>query len=132
MSIRTYDAEDCTIVVDGRATVGVSEGSFVTCEKSEDNYEPYVGAKGEVVRAKKHHPIGTISVTLEATSPSNGWYLQKANSDRMFAIRMVYSGEGTVTVGGSKAWVQKPGNVERGGETPETEWVFVVADYEVK
>lgn len=128
--VRTYDPRDVAVIVDGRIITGVADGTFVSAEKEEDQWEPYVGAQGEVARARNAHPIGTISVTVEHTSPSNAHLAQLAGSSRLFPARVVDRQNNNVSIGGSACWVQKPGSMEFGGEVSEIEWVIVVADYE--
>ncbi len=128
--MRTFDPKDVNVIVDGMFLTGFAEGTFVNCEKEEDGWEPYVGAQGDVVRAKNAHPIGTITATLEHTSPSNGFLSGLARSDRTFAAFMVDQGNRRVTIGGSKCWIQKDADEERGDNPSEVEWVIVVADYE--
>lgn len=128
--MRTYDPRDVSVIVAGRVLTGVADGTFVSAEKEEDTWEPYVGAQGEVARARNAHPIGTISVTLEHTSPSNAHLSQLAHSNRAFGARVVDRQNNNVSIGGGACWVQKPASMEFGGEVSEIEWTIVVADYE--
>lgn len=128
--MRTYDPKDVNVIVDGKFLTGFADGTFVNCEKEEDSYNTYVGAQGEVVRSKNAHPVGTITVTLEHTSPSNDVLNRLANSGRVFPARMVDRGSRQVTIGGSECWIQKPADEDRGDETTEVEWTIIVADYE--
>lgn len=127
---RQYDPRDVNVIVDGEFLTGFAEGTFVSCEKEEDGYETYVGAQGEVTRSRNAHPIGTITVTLEHTSPSNNTLNRRANSGAIFPASMVDRNSRRATIGGSECWIQKPADEERGDEVSEVEWVIVVADYE--
>ncbi len=127
---RQYDPRDVNVIVDSEFLTGFADGTFVSCEKEEDAYETYVGAQGEVVRSRNAHPIGTITVTLEHTSPSNNTLNRLANSRNVFPAYMVDRNTRQTTIGGSECWIQKPADEERGDEVSEVEWVIVVADYE--
>ncbi len=128
--MREYNVADVAVIVNGSFLTGFAEGTFVSCEKEEDNYETYVGADGGVVRSRNAHPIGTITVTLEHTSPSNNLLNSLANSGAIFPARVIDQGSRAVTMGGSECWIQKLADEERGSETTEVEWVIVVSDYE--
>lgn len=127
---RTYDPREVTVTVDGRVLTGVADGTFVSTEKEEDLWEHYVGAQGEVARSRNAHPIGTITVTLETTSPSNAHLNALARSQDTFAAKVVDRQNNNITIGGSDCWIQKPADLEFGGEVTEVEWTIVVADYE--
>ncbi len=130
--VRQYDPRDVSISVDGMIITGLAEGSFVTAEKNEDGYIPYVGSQGEVVRAHNADPTGKITFTIDNTSPSNAHMNQLANSRRLFPCKVVdMNPDSERSAGGSECWVEKPAQFERGAETIEVEWVIYVADYQV-
>lgn len=130
MSIREFDRRDVSLVVDGQVVTGYAEGTFITCAKEEDTYTSYVGAQGEVTRARNAHPLGTITITLQATSPSNTLLSRLARQRETFPVRVVDRNSPGATIGGSEAWVQKPANLEFAAEVSGREWTIVVADYE--
>ncbi len=130
--IRTYNAQDVSINVDGMLITGVADGTFVACEKAEDKYEPYVGSQGEVCRTHNAHPMGSITFTLEHTSPSNEHMRKLSNSHKIFPCKVVdMNAYGETSAGGSECWVRKPAQFERAGEVTDVEWVVDVADYTV-
>ena len=130
--MRTYDPRDVQVIVDGNFLTGFAEGTFVQTEKQEDNYIPHVGGQGEVDRARNVHPLGTITVTLKNTSPSNGLLSNLAKSKETFAARMVDRNAPETIVGGSECWIVKQPDMERGNEITGQEWQIMVADYEVE
>lgn len=130
--VRNYDPKDVSISVDGMIITGVADGSFVTCEKVEDTYVPYVGSQGEVVRAHNAHPMGTIKFTLDHTSPSNSYLSDLANSSRVFPSKVVdMNPDSNRSAGGSECWIAKNADFERTGEVSTVEWTVAVADYEI-
>lgn len=130
--VRQFDPKDVSIHMGGMIITGVAEGTFVTCEKNEDNYQAYVGSQGEVARTHNADPTGTITFTLEHTSPSNSHMLSLANSKDMFAGKVTdMNADGGESVGGSDCWCVKPANLERAGEVTDREWTVYVADYEI-
>ncbi len=129
MSVENYDPRLVTVIIDGIFITGFAEGSFVECEKDEENYSTYVGAQGEVSRARNANPIGTITLTTKSTSPSNGYLSGKARSKDMFPVQVI-DGNGNFKAGGNECWIEKPASWEGSDEISEREWVIKVADYD--
>jgi len=129
--MRTYDPRDVNVIVDGVFLTGFTDGTFVSCEKVEDNWTPHVGAQGEVDRARNAHPLGTITVTLKQTSPSNAHLSRLAKSKNTFPVRVVDRNSPETIIGGSECWIVKQPNVERSNEITGQEWQIQVADYDV-
>ncbi len=130
--VRQYDPKDVSIDCGGMILVGVADGTFVTCEKEENTYEPYVGSQGEVARGHNANPLGKITFTLEHTSPSMGHMIALANSKDLFPCKVVdMNPDSSFSAGGSECWIEKVGNLDRAGEVGDVEWNVVVADYEI-
>lgn len=128
--METYNPKDVSVVVNGTVLTGFAEDSFVTAEKAEDNYTKYVGALGEVARSKNADPTGSITVTLNHTSPSNAVLNALAKSKDTFSAFVIDRNSKQVNAGGGTCWIQKPASIERGAEISEREWTIVVADYD--
>jgi len=130
--VRQYDPQDVSVSVDGMIITGLADGTFVTCEKNEDTYEPYVGSQGEVVRAHNANRTGKITFTTDHTSPSNSYLTQLANATRLFPCKVVdMNSDSNQSAGGAECWIVKHPNFDRSGETTEMEWEVFVADYEI-
>jgi len=127
--MENYDPRDVNVIVDGKYLTGFAEGTFVSAEKDEENYTVYVGAKGEVSRARNANPLGTITVTLKNTSPSNAIMNALAKSKDLFGVQVIDANSNTKKAGGSEAWLEKPSNISWGDEIETLEWVIKVADY---
>jgi|SRR5690554_38484 len=130
MAVRTYDPQDVNVIVNGVVLTGLAEGTFVSIEREEESYTSYVGAKGEVARAVNANKMGTITVTLEQTSPSNAYLRRLANSNATFPVSVVDQNSGE-TSGGNDAWIQQPASKEFGDEISTREWTFVVPELEI-
>lgn len=128
--MRTYDTEDVNVIVNGTILTGFADGTFVSVEQDEERYTPYVGAKGEVSRAKNANKMGKITITLAQDSPSNSYMSRLSNSKETFPVSVVDQNFGS-TSGGNDCWVEKPSNIEYGKEISEREWVIVVPVLEI-
>lgn len=71
LGVRTYDASQVVIVVNGNAIGGYADGTFIELERELESYTKVVGADGTTSRAKTNNLSGSITITLAQTSPSN-------------------------------------------------------------
>lgn len=104
-----YDASKITTLINNKTVTGYKKGSFVTANKDEENVTAESNAHGEVIFSRNNSGLGTITITLNQTSPFvkilNGY----ANTNTPFPI-----------------WVDDPTNKERRGGTEA--FVTKVAD----
>lgn len=128
--MRTYDPEEVNVIVNGTILTGFADGTFVNVEQDEERYTPYVGAKGEVSRAKNANKMGKITITLSQDSPSNSYMSRLANSSETYPVAVVDQNYGS-TSGGNDSWVEKRSSLEFGKEITEREWVIVVPVLEI-
>ncbi|BFH10697.1 DUF3277 family protein [Paenibacillus melissococcoides] len=127
-----YDAMDVTVTVDGTFITGFSEGSMVEGEKDEDNFAASVGAQGDVVVSEVNNPLGTITITLQQTSPSVSFLNQLANAKKMVPVWVIYNGTPKEKFGGSRARVKKPATSSFSNEAEDREFEIQVFDYTVE
>lgn len=130
--VRTYDASNVTVMVDGQFITGFAEGSFVECEKAEDNFDTKISAQGDVAVAIRNNTLGKVKITLAQTSPSVSFLDNLANTKKMFSISVISNNEVKENVYGTKAMVKKPANKTFSDEVEEREYEIQVFDYTVK
>ena len=129
MAMTTYNAKDCTITVGGVFLTGLSE-TMVTGSKDEEFFDTAVGAKGDIVVNQKNNPIGTVTVTLQATSPSRSFLSGIAYEGKVVPVWVTNKSTGE-RFGGSQAMLKKTPDVEYGAEAGDREYEFAVFDYTV-
>lgn len=110
--VLNYDPADCVITIGGVYITGLAE-DMVSCEKDEDNFTPKVGAQGDVVVNRSHNKLGTITVTVQGTSPQKSYLLGLARSGERFPIWVINKSIGE-KVGGNQAMMKKPPTLEQG------------------
>lgn len=125
----SYNAQDCTIVFGNTYLTGLGE-TMVTGEKDEENFSTSVGAQGDVLVNEVNNPLGTITVTLQATSPQRAYLDHCANSGTVQPLWVTNKALGE-RMGGTKARVKKPASKEFGAEASDSEYEFQVFDYTV-
>lgn len=130
MAVKQYDSKDCVITVDGVYITGLGE-DMVSCGKDEDNFSTNVGAQGDVVVNRSHNRLGTITITVQGTSPQKSYLLGLANSGRMFDVWVINKSI-KEKCGGSRAMMKKPPDLEQGAELADREFEIQVFDYTVE
>ena len=128
--MRSYDPQDVNVIVDGTIITGFAEGTMVTAEKDEDDFSVTYGAQGDYSVAESHNTLGTITLTLQHTSPSLPFLRSLRNRRAVFPIYVTDANDDSeVKVGGSEARILTARGIERGNEISETEVEIKVFDY---
>lgn len=129
-NLTTYNAKDCVITVGGIYITGLGE-DMVSGEKDEDNVSAVVGAQGDVVVNEINNDLGTITVTVQGTSPQKSYLMGLANSKTITDIWVINKSIGE-KMGGTKAIIKKTPTLEQGAELADREFEFQVFDFIVE
>lgn len=129
--VTTYDAKDVSVIVNGVYLTGFADGTFVSYEKTEDRWAISTGSMGDTARAKVNNPLGTITVTLQQTSPQVSMLNNLAKSGKLVEARVIHKGSNTEKVGGTQCFVMKEASGEYGSEISSREFTIEVLDFEV-
>ncbi|MEK4196662.1 phage protein [Paenibacillus sp. FSL L8-0323] len=124
---KTYDPKDVTAIVGGVFLTGFAE-DLVTVAKDEENFSTKVGAQGDVVRTKVNNPLGTITITLQCTSPQVPYLDGLGNSGKLVPLSVVYSGTPKETNIATQAYLKKPSDREYGAEAGDRSYEFQCLD----
>lgn len=129
--VTSYDAKDVSVIVNGIYLTGFADGTFVSYSKDEEQFSTTVGALGDVARAKVNNPLGTITVTLQQTSPQVSMMNNLAMSGKLVEARVIHKGSNTQKVGGTQCFVKKPADGEFSNEVSNREFEIAVLDYSI-
>ncbi|HDR4393017.1 DUF3277 domain-containing protein [Bacillus cereus] len=129
MAVDSYDPKKVSVIVDGEFMVGFMDGTFVNCEKNEDNVIPHVGAHGDVTFAESADDTGTITITLKHTSASLPKLRKLSKEKRNFPIQVIDANDSKFKAGGNECRVLKTPSTEFGAEVSGVEVQVYVADY---
>ncbi len=125
--IRTYDAKDVVMTFGSVYITGFSE-DMITCAKDEEMFSTSVGAQGDVVVNTTNNPLGTISLTLQATSPQIE-YLRECARNGTYAPCYVTNKNLGERMGGSQARIKNYPENEYGAEVGDRTFDIQVFDY---
>ena len=129
-NVTQYNAKDCVVTVDSVYITGLGE-TMVTGEKDEEFFSTSVGAQGDVVINESVNPLGTMTLTVQATSPQKPYLINLAKQGIIFPIWATNKSIGE-RMGGTKARIKNYPSMEQGTEAGEREFEVAVFDYVVE
>ena len=129
VNVTRYDANDCTIVVDSVYITGLGE-DMIKGSKDEDFFSPSVGAQGDVIKNIINNSLGSVTITVQATSPQKPYLMSLAKLQDTFPLWCINKALGE-RFGGTMANLITFAEVDRGKEAKDMEFVFKVFDYDV-
>ncbi len=129
---KNYDPGRVVASFKGIQILGFMDGTFISGERAEDAFEMAVGAQGDVTRVRNRNRTGTVTMTLQAASPSNDLLSAQAILDELSGIGygplLVKDLNGLTVIEAPIAWIKKSPTVEFGDEASGREWIFDCAD----
>lgn len=128
--VTKYNPKDTVITVGGVYITGLGE-DMVSGEKDEDNVSTSVGAQGDVVVNEINNDLGTVTITVQGTSPQLPYLKKLAKTKEIVDVWVNNKALGE-KMGGSKAIVKKTPSLEYGAELADREIEFAVMDYTVE
>lgn len=129
--METYNPKKIQLIVNGRYITGFADGTFITAERNEDSKVPNVGAHGDVVLTESADATGTVTVTLNQTSPSVRELRDLAKNGTIFPVQLVDANTQTVRAGGTQAAILRSPGLEYGDEVGSVEIPIFVADFDI-
>ena len=128
--ITQYNAKDCVVTVNNVYITGMGE-DMVTGEKDEDNVNVVVGAQGDVVVNEVNNDLGTITLTVQGTSPQLPMLKKLAKTKAIVPVWVNNKSIGE-KFGGSKCIIKKTPSLEYGAELADREIEIQALDYTVE
>lgn len=122
-----YNAKDCVITWGNTYLTGLAE-DMVTGSKDEEFFSTSVGAQGDVVVNETNNPLGTVTVTLQGTSPQRKQLIADAKAG-VIAPLWVNNKNLDRKFGGTQARIKNFPEDAEGAELEDLEFEFQVFDY---
>jgi hypothetical protein len=124
-----YSPKDVHITTNGLIITGIAEGTFVEASRNTEKREFQVGAKGEAIVNESADDTGTIKLTLQQTSPSNGILRDLFKQNIPFPASVVDYNPNTANVFGSECYIKNTPGKKNGDKADKNEWEILVVDY---
>jgi hypothetical protein len=126
--MQTYDPRDVILNVNGTIITGFAENSFISAEKNEDSFTPYVGAQGDVAVAEKADPTGKITLKVQLTSPSFLYLDNLALTKDFYPVTLIDRNTAKI-YGGKECRIMKPAKADFSNEITERQFEVFVTDF---
>ena len=128
MSFASYDASQVIVTFAGSIISGYADGTFVTVEFDEQQYNKVTGADGLTQRSKTNNYAGSVSITLLNGSASNdvlsvAWNSDRVNNSGKGAL-LVKDLSGRTLWQAKNAWVRQMPSQGFGKDAENREWVM--------
>lgn len=131
MSVRTYQPALVSVVYATKLISGFADDSAVSIEFMTDDWADSSGVDGQVTRNMTNDDRGTITLTLNQSSPSNDDLTAMALADRLTgnnaAPILVRDASGRTICSGDSAWITKIPAAEFGKNIANRTWTIRVA-----
>ena len=124
-----YNSKDWAVNVKSHRVTGFGE-EMINASKDEEMFTTSVGAQGDVVVNEHNNDLGTISFTLQATSPSASFLTKIAKSGE---IVPVWCNNKNIkqSFGGNHARIKNYAEIVAAQEMDDLTFEFQVFDYTV-
>jgi hypothetical protein len=136
MALRTYDAKDVNVLIDGQLLSGYADGTFCNVEYNEDLIGTEVGSAGEVALSVLNNPTGTVTLTVfrgsQASRVLDTFRRRVRNRENfIFNLSVIEARSGTRAVS-AQCWVQSNTPLPFSRNLDSEEWVLAFADIDVE
>lgn len=132
MAVRTYSSRRMSILIDSVPITGLAPDTFINVAPTADSFTKSVGSSGEVSRAEVADRTGTVTLTLQQTSPSNEYLTQLHDADRVSLANaksfMLKDENGTTVISAESCWISRLPDSEYSQEVGTREWTLELSD----
>ncbi len=132
---RNYDPEFNILIFSGIRLRMYVDDSHMAAEREVDTFTKQVGVLGDVTRTRNRNRSGTVTATLQHTSPTNTLLSNIMLEDELFGLGvrtlMITEIAGSTLLSAQHAWIKRAPNFERGAEVAPVVWEFDVASLDV-
>ncbi|MED1201950.1 phage structural protein [Heyndrickxia acidicola] len=130
MADGVYDASQIAVTAQNMSVTGFKKGTFVTANKDDDNVTVESNAQGEATWAINNSKLGTITLTLNQTSPFCKFFNGLAKSHAFFPI-WVDDPIGGEKRGGTQAMVTKVADATYSDGNEARAYTIKVGDFDI-
>lgn len=127
--LKQYNPKDCVTTINDSIAVTGYSSAMISGSKDNPLVAIAEGAQGDAVANVSASRIGTMTITLQATSPSNAVLMRLAKSREPFKIWAANKTLGE-HMGGNNAMVENYATVEYGESVGDRVYTIKVADFD--
>lgn len=128
--LMAYDPSEVTLLLGGWSPYGFASDTKITVTKTGDVVAPYSGTDGDVSLALQRNKLGTLTLSLQATSGAND--VLAAFHSQMYITREVafpvYMEDPRGFIINTIGWIQGQGENTVGAEVTSIDWTIGLKD----
>ena len=129
--LKKYDPKECVVTVNDSIALSGFSTAIITGTKDKPLVSVAEGAQGDAVANLSASRLGTMTITLQATSPSNAVLTTLAKNRESFSLWAANKRLGE-RMGGNNAIVENYSTVEYGETAGDRAYTVKVADFDVE
>ena len=109
---------------------GFADDDMITISRNEDITNTFVGTKGDITVVTNPNSVGTVTIRLQETSPTNAQLfaalaaIQVGSVDGILTFSAIRESSSILPV--TRAWLQTQPDISYGKETNIYEWVLTL------
>ncbi|MCT3602259.1 hypothetical protein EFS28_09870 [Lactobacillus acidophilus] len=126
-SMREYDANESTLMINGKLIYGFSENSMFTVTDDQDSSTLKIDPQGTATKSRNNKTSGTLTVPLDETSPCNAVMLDLFNQDATFPVDLITS---TDHISASYAFITKRAELQGQASSGDRSWNIKMLNYD--
>lgn len=127
--MKNYSPADIVITTFNHRVQGYAKGSFVKVARNTESFKLDIGSLGDATRVQMLDKSGTVTITLQAESPTNDFFSARMALDerlgRATGDFMMKNLNGATLHHDDQAFLQKPADDERGDDAGTVEWTII-------
>jgi len=123
-----YDSSKFSLSWGGVSAKGFQDGDGIAIDFPNDEVSSYVGVRGEGANVMSPDKRCTVTVTLQATSPTNAIWSAARELGAELPLIMRDRSSASAVFFAQKAMVTKTPPGARGRDMPVVEWVFTAPE----
>ena len=126
--LRQYNPKDTVVTINDSIALSGFSTSMITGAKDNPFASVVEGAQGDAVMNVSASSIGTLTITLQATSPSNNDMMNLARNREIFKIWCNDKSIGE-RMGGNEAFVENYPSIDKNDVVTDRVYTVKVADF---
>ena len=119
-----YDPTKISFAWNGVPAVGYADGDMIVWEHDNDEASSYVGTRGEGINVYSPNKMTTITVTLQAASPTNAAWSALYDAKTEGPAVCIDRSSSAAVAFAEKAMAKKKPSMGRSRDNPVVEWIF--------
>lgn len=129
---KIYDVNEVNLIIEGKYVTDFAEGTSIVVTWNADSMIKTIGIKGETAYAANNDKSGTITFSLQHTSPSNDWLDEYAANRKFISVAMIDDNiYGGIRLQNNQCVIMRPADVTRGLEVSAREWTIDMSEINV-